>query len=156
MYIYTSDASTAGNFALNRSADPTVIRQRTMRLLSIYTLISTAAAIVQAKYSLVMEQQAVQCTNARRSSSQPTGSLLARDLECDICQEIVTIVTRDLPSDATDDRITNAVDNACLDFAQSNRAKCDTFVEQYEGELVLELEEERDPGSVCASLGVCV
>lgn len=85
-----------------------------------------------------------------------TGSLVTRDLECDICQEVVTAATKDLPSEATDDQTTAALRDVCPNFAQRDRAKCNTFVDQYEGELVSILREERDPGSACAQLGVCV
>ena len=85
----------------------------------------------------------------------PTASLVNRELACDICQEVVSIATVDLLSKTTDDQITNALDNSYTEFAQSGRAKCDTFVEEYESDLVFILKEERDPGLACAQLAVC-
>ncbi|KAM0700291.1 hypothetical protein Q7P35_012011 [Cladosporium inversicolor] len=128
--IYISTTSAANKSAPCRTTFSTPTRRKKMKPMQICTLFTSTAAIAQ-------------------------GSLITRDLECDICQEVVTTAAKDLPSETTDDQITTALESVCLDVAQRDQVRCDTFIDQNEGELVSVLRAERDPGLACAQPGVC-
>jgi hypothetical protein len=57
---------------------------------------------------------------------------------------------------ASEDDIVQTVGNVCSNFPKRDKAKCNTFIEQYGNELISTLAEERDPGLACTLLGVCV
>jgi hypothetical protein len=84
------------------------------------------------------------------------NQLTRRDLECDICQKVVTTANTDLEGEDRDkDHITSALGGSCAQFPKQDRTKCDTFLEQYSSELEDILIGEKDPNTACALLGVC-
>jgi hypothetical protein len=103
------------------------------------------------------------CRKSNKPSADPnhpyTASLFQRrDLECEVCKQVVKASVKALPSDQqpSEEQIFKGVSDACSGLPKKDRTECDGFVEQYENELFEVLESERDPSLACTSLGVCV
>jgi hypothetical protein len=106
------------------------------------------------------DRQTVKSNKPSADPNHPyTASLFQRrDLECEICKQVVKASVKALPSDQqpSEEQIFKGVSDACSGIPKKDKTECDGFVEQYENELFEVLESERDPSLACTSLGVCV
>ncbi|GFW97437.1 hypothetical protein TNCV_4991141 [Trichonephila clavipes] len=79
-----------------------------------------------------------------------------KDVECDLCKEVVGKVEDMIKDKKTEDEIKNALDKVCSYLPSSMSAKCVNFVNQYTDLLVTLIIQELDPSDICAKLNLCV
>ncbi|GBN42353.1 Prosaposin [Araneus ventricosus] len=84
---------------------------------------------------------------------QPRGHV--KDVECELCKEVIGKVEDMVKDQKTEDEIKAALDKVCSYLPSSVSAKCVSFVNQYADLIVTLLIQELDPQLVCAQLGLC-
>ncbi|KAG8182465.1 hypothetical protein JTE90_020385 [Oedothorax gibbosus] len=77
------------------------------------------------------------------------------DLECDLCEQVVTQVLDMVKDKKTEDEIKNALEQVCSYLPSSLTAKCKNFVDTYLDELISLITQELTPQEVCQELGLC-
>nr|WBW70109.1 venom protein [Lampona murina] len=78
-----------------------------------------------------------------------------KDVECDLCKEVVSKVEDLVKDKKTEDEIKSALDKVCSYLPSSLSAKCENFVNEYTDILIQLLLQEMDPDMVCAELKIC-
>ncbi|XP_042907412.1 uncharacterized protein [Parasteatoda tepidariorum] len=78
-----------------------------------------------------------------------------KDVECELCKEVVSKVEDMVKDKKTEDEIKAALDKVCSYLPSSIASRCETFVNQYTDILIELLTQELDPQMVCAELKVC-
>ncbi|XP_035211397.1 prosaposin-like isoform X2 [Stegodyphus dumicola] len=78
-----------------------------------------------------------------------------KNLECDLCKEVIEKVEDLIKDKKTEEEIKNALDKVCSYLPSSIATKCENFVNQYTDLLITLLTQEVDPEIICAALNVC-
>lgn len=78
-----------------------------------------------------------------------------KDIECDLCKEVVGKVEEMVKDKKTEEEIKSALEKVCSYLPSSLSAKCKNFVDTYTETLITLLMEEVDPDMICAALNIC-
>jgi saposin len=77
------------------------------------------------------------------------------DVECDLCEQVVTQVLDMVKDKKTEDEIKSALERVCSYLPSSMSAKCKNFVDTYTDLLISLITQELTPQEVCQELGLC-
>ncbi|XP_055948969.1 uncharacterized protein LOC129981935 isoform X2 [Argiope bruennichi] len=78
-----------------------------------------------------------------------------KDLECDLCKDVVAKVEEIMKNNKTEDEIKNALDKVCSYLPSSLATKCEQFVNQYTELLIDLISQNLSPDLVCAAVEIC-
>lgn len=91
--------------------------------------------------------------SAARTS--PKKVAYKNDVECVVCEFVMSYLDRMLENNYTQDAIQSALDRVCNVMPKSVRDSCQGFVDQYSPAIMVILGNLADPAMVCQGLNLC-
>lgn len=137
---------------------PHCARLRGSSLQGVGELSSSLAYYACAASNIVQMNTYGSCSDLRKEDLvQLESSMLHRiDLDCKICQTIVTDVVEDLSltRETTDAELASALDAACTELNEREGFDCHSFLDSYEDELIPQVQSLGEDRA-CLAVEVC-
>lgn len=89
------------------------------------------------------------------ANTKVASKSVGTDVECVVCEFVMTYLDRMLENNYTEANIEAALDRVCRMMPKSVKDNCRVFVEQYAPAILVILGNELDPAMVCSGLKLC-